>query len=107
MANRPTPSALRKLSGSNLGRLNKRESIFRSVESAKPLKFVERDPVALEEWNRVLPELVANGLLTKANLAVFGAYCVAYANWQHAEDDVFENGRWITEPVFAKNGREY
>lgn len=78
-AGRPnTPSALRKLSGSNLDRLNKREPRFRSVDSVKPPKLVERDPIALEEWNRALPELVENRLLTRANLMIFAAYCAAY-----------------------------
>lgn len=106
MSNRPTPTALRKLSGSNLNRLNKKESVFRSVETAHPPRYVERDAAAKEEWDRVIPELIANGLLTKANLTLFAAYCCAYASWMHAEDDVFENGRWISEPVFSKDGRE-
>lgn len=101
---KPTPTELRKLSGSNLDRVNRREARFRSVDSVKPLKIVERLPYALEEWNRVLPELVENGLLTKANLAIFGAYCVAYAHWYEAEDDICERGRVLEEPVFNRAG---
>jgi P27 family predicted phage terminase small subunit len=106
MANRPTPTNLRKLSGSHPERINKREAKFRSMDSVKPLRAVERMPAALEEWNRVLPELVENGLLTRANLAIFGAYCVAYGHWMEAEDDIEERGRVIEEPVFNRQNEQ-
>jgi phage terminase small subunit len=75
MEGRPgIPSAIKLLTGSHPERINKLEAKFRKVEDVRVLKIVERDPLALEEWNRVLPELVESGLLTRANLAVFGSY---------------------------------
>lgn len=103
---KPTPTETRRLTGSHPERINRREARFRSVDSVKPLKVVEKSPYALEEWNRVLPELVENGLLTKANLAIFGAYCVSYGQWLEAEDDIAERGRYIEEPVFNRAGDE-
>lgn len=97
----PKPDSLKDLTGSKQPR-NAKSPRFRKVESVPVLKFVERDADALEEWTRVLPELIDNGMLTRANLSTFGAYCQAYANWRHAEDDVFENGRMFTVPVFNK-----
>ncbi len=104
MSNRPIPSALRKLSGSHPERLNRREARFRKIESVIPPKMVAADPVASEEFNRVLPALVDNGLLTRANLALFGAYCLDFAAAEHAQNDVYKNGMWLIEPIFNKNG---
>lgn len=107
MAMRPTPSALRKLSGSNLHRLNPNEPrvyCYRKVESVPTPKAVERDAHAKEHWNFILPDLVANGMVTRTNLAILANYCLAYARVAHAEDEVFENGQWLEEPVFNKAG---
>lgn len=100
---RPVPDAIKILTGSH-NALNPDSPVYRNVKGVKPLKVVVRDPVAMEEWDRVLPELVGNGLLTRASLAYFGAYCMAYAAWQHAEDEVSDNGRILVADVFDKKG---
>lgn len=40
---------------------------------------------ALEEWNRVAPEMVARGSLDAKSRAALAAYCLAYARWVRAE----------------------
>lgn len=100
---KPVPDNIKELTGSHNKR-NASSPRFRSADSVKPLKSVERDPIALEEWERVLPELVANGLLTRASLAIFGSYCLAFAAAEHAQLDVDITGRYIEEPRFNKAG---
>lgn len=104
MPNPRTPTAIRELTGVHLDRVNPKEPRFRSVETAHAPKIVARDPNALEEFNRVVPELIIHGLLTKANLMLFAAYCVAYANWVDSENDVWARGRTLLEEVFNKAG---
>src|SRR3990172_10332366 len=102
MPNRPTPSALRKLSGSNLHRLNRNEARFAKLESLIPPTFL--DDLGKEEFNRVGPELVRNGLLTKVSLMAFVAYCSSVSEMIHAENDVRENGLVLEQVLFNKEG---
>ena len=103
---RPVPDAIKDLTGSHNARnpRSPRVYVYRSFESIVVLKDVEREPRALELWNEITPELVAAGLLTRGNLTVWGNYCLAYASACHAQDDVFDNGRWVEHDVFDKKG---
>ena len=74
------------------------------MEVIRVPKYIERDPVAREEWDRVVEELVDNRLLTRANLGIFGAYCAAFAEWMHAADEVEKDGRWLEVPIVNKKG---
>lgn len=102
---RPVPDAIKDLTGSHNAR-NPRSPRFRKLEAVTVLKDVEREPRALEIWNDTVPELVELGLLTYANRRVWGNYCLAYADACAAQDDVFENGRWIEHSIFNNKGEE-
>jgi P27 family predicted phage terminase small subunit len=84
MANRPTPTALKLVKG-NPGKrpINKRE-----VKPAKklPVAPAHLDPRARAEWEHIVPELWAAGLLTSVDGATLAAYCNAYARWAEAEE---------------------
>jgi P27 family predicted phage terminase small subunit len=41
---------------------------------------------AKQEWARIGPELHRIGLLTMADVAVFGAYCQSFHHWRVAEE---------------------
>ena len=43
------------------------------------------NPEAQKEWKRLAPELERIGILTKADLAMFAAYCAAYGKMVWAE----------------------
>ena len=45
---------------------------------------------AVEEWERVAPELHALGLLTVLDVPMFAVYCSAYAQWRAAEEQLAE-----------------
>lgn len=97
---RPIPDVLKDLSGSKNLR-NPNSPRFQSVENVPVLKAVARDEYALELWNELLPELIPNGLVTRASVRWVGAMCQAYAAMMHAEDDVFERGRVLEQDVFS------
>lgn len=84
MANRPTPTALKLVKG-NPGR---RPISRREAKPAKklPAAPAHLDPRARAEWDHIVPELWAAGLLTSVDGAVIAAYCTAYARWAEAEE---------------------
>jgi P27 family predicted phage terminase small subunit len=105
---RPTPDHLKLLTGSKnpINGAAPRVFCYRTVNAVPRLKEVDREAYAMEEWDATIPSLVDNGLLTRANLRIWGNYCLAHAAARHAEDDVFENGRYVTTPVFDKKGEQ-
>lgn len=52
-------------------------------------------PEALAEWKRIMPELDALGMVTRADMAVIAAYCVAFARWIEAEQKIRETASLI------------
>lgn len=103
---RPTPDALKDLTGSHNKRNGRapRTYTYRSFDTLPHLKDVEREPRAKELWDEMSPELIAAGLLTKASILTWSFCCIAYASACHAQDDVFDNGRWIEIPIFSGKG---
>ena len=47
---------------------------------------------AKAEWNRLLPELDRNGLLTKADMAAFAGYCDSFAMWKKKKTESIRSG---------------
>lgn len=102
---RPVPDAIKDLTGSHNKRNGKAPRYrYLKLENVPVPRDIARDEIALEEWNAVLPELIENGLICRANLRIFANYCLAYAEAQRAQDDIFENGRTIEEDVFNRQG---
>lgn len=76
MANRPTPSAIKKLSG-NAGRrpMNEHEPKPPAGAPERPLWLVGD---ALDEWERITPALSLMGVLTQVDHSVLIGHCVTY-----------------------------
>ena len=49
---------------------------------------VERNRAAFAEWQRIVPELVTAGLLCTVDAAALAMYCLAYARWVKAEEQI-------------------
>lgn len=49
------------------------------------------DPIAMDEWERVVPLLD----LTALDLAILAAYCQTYARWKQAEKQISEEGQTL------------
>jgi len=81
---RPMPVRLKLLRG-NPGKQRLRD-VFdppRPPEPPKPPAFLNEK--ALEEWNRVAPNLSLFGMLTTLDVMPLAAYCMAFARWVEAE----------------------
>jgi P27 family predicted phage terminase small subunit len=77
-----TPTALKKLLG-NRGRrpLNEHELQPKPGEPEMP----KLSRAAAKEWRRIVPILMALGILTIADGSALAIYCAAFARWQQAE----------------------
>ena len=76
MANRPTPTAIKKLSG-NAGRrpMTVNEPMPPVGAPARPTWLKGE---ALKEWNRITPALDRLGMLTSVDGAILIGHCVTY-----------------------------
>jgi P27 family predicted phage terminase small subunit len=92
---RPKPTALKELQG-NPGKrpINRREPKPKGIPTCPP----HLDTVAKVEWNRILPELIAIGLITSIDRAALAAYCSSYSEWTSAETQIQKYGRVIKSP---------
>jgi P27 family predicted phage terminase small subunit len=86
----PKPTKLKLLEG-NPGKrpLNKREPQYDVAVPTRPEWLL---PEAKREWGRVVPELVAKGLIALVDRAALAAYCQCWALYVDAVKDVMENG---------------
>lgn len=87
---KPIPTGIKELRG-NPGKrpLNDREP--------KPPAEIPTCPSHLtgearKEWNRIVPELKACGVLTKIDRAALAAYCDAYGTWVEANAKMGKSG---------------
>jgi len=101
MANRPKPTALKKLLG-NPGKRKINENEPRATIGEPPMPKLSR--VAAIEWRRIVPLLLRLGVLTVVDGKALAGYCHAYARWLQAERDVKRYGGTIREPVLH-NGK--
>jgi P27 family predicted phage terminase small subunit len=90
---KPKPAALRLFEGKRGHRPIRNEP--------KPACGIPTPPAwlsaeALQEWQRVAPELHRIGVLTHVDGAALEAYCVHYARWAEAERQLARNGAVIT-----------
>ena len=58
----------------------------------------ELPPLAREEWNRIVGELTALGILSKFDRGPLAVYCGAYALWAEAMDALQKYGSMIKSP---------
>lgn len=56
------------------------DDVALAAGSKTPPKFLNAD--AKREWQRICPRLVALGMFTVADRAIFSAYCTAYAEFE-------------------------
>lgn len=100
---KPKPTKLKQLQGNPSKRaLNKNEPQFKEIVAVDPPEWLS--DLAVQMWKTVMPELLANKIVTVADLHNVEAFCMAYARWREAEDDVRLNGFVIhTENSVIKN----
>jgi len=80
---RAKPTALHALRGNpSKKRLNEREPKFSADDIAEPPDWLTEGAQA--EWLRLGPSLIAQGVLTRADLGAFIGYCEAFAQVEEA-----------------------
>jgi P27 family predicted phage terminase small subunit len=58
----------------------------------------ELGPVARQEWDRIVSELTALGVLSNFDRGPLAAYCIAYALWIEAAEAVQKYGAMVKTP---------
>jgi P27 family predicted phage terminase small subunit len=92
MVNRTKPTIVKLISGTQRkSRFNPNEPEFARGMPKPPSDLPK---FAREEWNRVVPEIFAAGVLTNPDRSVLIAYVLAFDRWRRAEK------------VFARMARE-
>ena len=88
---KPVPTRLRKLAGNPGGHpMNENEPKFSELTNVAPPKWL--GPLALNMWDTVMPELLANKILTVPDLHNVEAFCMSYQRWREAEELVNRDG---------------
>ena len=60
--------------------------------SPEPPEWVDLDDAAADQWRRLAPPLIAEGVLTEFDHLAFGLMCSAWSYWQQAAREVDERG---------------
>jgi len=92
---KPKPTAQKIAEGHPGKRRLTRDEMRASAGMPEPPEPVATDPIALAEWNRVAPDLYANGVLTKVDAMALGAWCRAASRWIQAERKLQQFGAVI------------
>lgn len=95
---RPKPTAQKQLAG-NPGKraLNTAEPDFSEITRVDPPEWMQ--PLAIQMWETVLPELLAQRVVCVTDLHNVEAFCTAYANWRCAQEHVVEHGPVVTSAM--------
>jgi P27 family predicted phage terminase small subunit len=95
---RPKPTAQKQLAG-NPGKraLNKSEPQFTQITHVDPPEWME--PLAVQMWETVVPELLAQRIVCITDLHNVEAFCTAYANWRAAQEMVVQHGPVVTSAM--------
>ncbi len=88
---RPKPTAKKALAG-NPGKraLNIAEPKFTEITHVDPPDWMQ--PLAIQMWQTVVPELLAQHIVCITDLHNVEAFCTAYANWRSAQELVVQHG---------------
>ena len=93
---RPLPAAIASLGP----RRHRKRSNLGSVElcADEPPMPEHLSTAAREEWERIVPELLALGVLSKIDRGALSAYCTCHAMALAAEAAITEKGCWSKSP---------
>jgi P27 family predicted phage terminase small subunit len=105
---KPLPTHLRLLRGNPGKRAIPQNEMMPDSSLDVPPAPVHVRGYALEEWNRLAPELHRFGLLTNVDLIPFAAYCLCYQRWRQAEEAlrVMADRDPLTFGIIIKQGKD-
>ena len=92
---KPKPTAQR-LKNGNAGHraINHAEPKFGDVKNIDAPDWLPE--IAVKMWSHVVPELLEEGVLKATDLHNVECFCMAYARWREAEDEVTLKGITVT-----------
>jgi P27 family predicted phage terminase small subunit len=85
------PTAVKLVKGVSPYRINRNEPVA-PVGAPEVPAMVAGDPVALEEWRRMVPILMNMSMLTQADGAALGLYCLSYSRFRQAHEQLAKEG---------------
>jgi P27 family predicted phage terminase small subunit len=93
---KPKPTALKELAGNPGHRpLNKAEPV---PPEGTPVCPADLSADAKTEWNRIAPDLVQMGVLSRIDTAALAGYCECWSRWRDAERNLSKFGSVIKSP---------
>jgi P27 family predicted phage terminase small subunit len=103
---RPKPLAMHKLNG-NPSKLSK--AVLEGADNPTPEAGIPEMPkgmplAARREWRRIVPLLLANGLLSKVDGKPLAQYCIAFARGEEAQKLIDKYGPVIQTSFRDKEG---
>lgn len=90
------PTALKVLEGTNRKDRANPDEPSPEIEAIPCPEYLPA--LAAEEWNRIVPELVELGLLSKIDKLGLEGYCFNYHRWRQAEEIIEEMGLTMETP---------
>jgi len=97
-----TRMSQRKTTSTEMTIVNQRTAPPQAEERSKAIPILEcppeLSPVARQEWERIVAELIAKGVLSRFDRGALALYCTAYALAMEAAELVHKNGPIITSP---------
>ena len=89
---KPAPPPLKLLKGTQASRINKDEPKPPLVRPERPEAL---DTFGRAEWDRIVPQLEAMGILAAVDGAALALYCSAYSQWIRADLEVHIRGMLV------------
>lgn len=83
---KPRPTALRILDGGRSSEISTEPVFSAPAEMPEPPYYLNTE--ARSEWERVVPDLYSSGVYTNVDQTMLAAYCMAFARWVRAEQDL-------------------
>ena len=101
---RKTTAAQKKAVGTYRASRDKKSPVFAVATASKAPAYVRRNKLAHAEWKAVVPFLEAEGILKVPDLSLLASYCLLYARWRAAVQDVEDKGQIITITSTTRTG---
>ena len=92
---KPTPTKTLQLHGSWRAKTRKNEP---KPTTAAPSCPAHLSKEAQAEWRRIVPQLLALGLLAKIDRAALSGYCQSWARWVEAEEEIAKTSEVVKSP---------
>jgi P27 family predicted phage terminase small subunit len=88
---RPSPAALRALTGAKTRARHRGEPTYAKAIPPKPA-FIEADPIASARWDEIAPRIASAGVLTEAHGEMLALLCSTWADLVRAREQFAEMG---------------